>query len=187
MHMHNRPGPGTSATSSWPLAKRNLGTDGKVNCPSPVFFWFGNGDAGHFGSQCGYLGQAVLDFLDRRWRGLPVAPDQRPDRCLHADHRCFHPVGEPSWVSVRWFLLLLPGYLPAREWQPEFVRREHSKLFCCPEAAFLFARQAVAAGDLLQVRLVEGREGDGRSESPDEFERRFYGLEPCWSLNQEDR
>ncbi len=154
-----------------------------------VFFWFGAGvrdpyhNAGHWNAgTAGYITQPQLDFLLHQWYGTPLPEPRRPeDKCLqHEDHRCFHPVGNANWVSVRWYLSLLPGYLPAREWQPGFIRREHSKLFCCSEAAFLFARHVESAGNL-QVRLVEGREKEGRSESVREFECRLYGIQPCWN------
>ena len=154
-----------------------------------VFFWFGAGvrdpyhNAGCWNAgTAGYITQPQLDFLLRQWYGCPYPEPRRPEnKCLqHESHRCFHPVGKAHWVSVKWYLPLLPDYLPAREWQPKFIQREHSRLFCCSEAAFLFARQAMADGNL-QIRLVEDQgKKEGRNESLDEFGDRFYGARPCW-------
>ncbi len=154
-----------------------------------MFFWFGAGardpyhNAGCWNAgAAGYITQPQMDFLLHHWYGCPYPEPRRPEnKCLqHESHRCFRPVGKARWVSVKWYLPLLPDYLPAREWQPKFIQREYSKLFCCSEAAFLFARQAMADGNL-QIRLVEEQgKKEGCSESLDEFADRFYGARPCW-------
>lgn len=153
-----------------------------------VFFWFGAAiddkynDAGNWAlSLAGYITQPQLDYLMHKWYGIPLPPPRRPeDHCLqHEDHQCFMPEGPAHDVQVRWLLPLSPWYFPVRDLQPAYIQREYSKHFCCPEAAFLFARKQEQEG-CEAVRLVKGWKKDGETETVSEFAPRFYGDKPCW-------
>lgn len=115
------------------------------------------------------------------WRVLRSRePRRSPDSCMQLtcfdeQHVCFLPAGRARWTMVTWWYPLLPGLLPLRDFQPYPYRDQARKQFCCPDAAYLYARGLEAKG-MLDVQLVRG----SGVVTLEEYGEMIFGQEPCW-------